>query len=107
MLGARAAAAFGMGLVRYLCGPSAPVKPALSRLSPTSGRRGISVTLTGKNFGAKRGTSYVKFGAVKVGKYISWSKTRIKCRVPAKAKFGKLRVTVQPPVAQAAPRPSQ
>ena len=68
--------------------------PTLARLSPTSGRRGITVTLTGKNFGAKRGTSYVKFGATKAGKYVSWSSTRVKVRVPAKAKFGRLKVVV-------------
>jgi uncharacterized delta-60 repeat protein len=91
--------AFGMGLIRYLCGPSpvvpvARVKPAVSRLSPTSGRRGITVVITGRDFGARRTTSYVKFGAARVGRYVSWSKTRIKCRVSSKAKFGKLKVIV-------------
>ena len=69
-------------------------KQGLSKLSRTSGRRGVTVTLTGKNFGSKRGTSYVKFGLRKCSKYLSWSKTRIKCRVPAKAKFGWLKVRV-------------
>jgi hypothetical protein len=69
-------------------------KPSLSRLSPTAAKRGVTVTLTGKNFGAKRSTSYVKFGTTKVTKCVSWSNTRIKCKVPAKAKFGKLKITV-------------
>jgi len=38
--------------------------------------------------GAKRGTSSVKLDATKCTKYLSRSSTRIKCRVPAKARFG-------------------
>jgi uncharacterized delta-60 repeat protein len=100
LLSGREASTFGMGLVRYLAGPSAPVvpatpvKPVLTKLSPTTGKRGITVTLTGKNFGARRTASFVKFGATKVGKYVSWSTTRIKCRVPAKAKYGRVKVVV-------------
>jgi IPT/TIG domain len=66
----------------------------MTKLLPASGRRGVIVTISGRNFGAKRGTSFVKFGATKCSKYVFWSKTKIKCRVPAKAKFGKLKVTV-------------
>jgi len=73
---------------------TAPAKPKITKLSPTSGKRGVTVTITGTAFGAKRGTSYVKFGVTKCSKYLSWSKTRIKCRVPAKAKFGWLKVRV-------------
>jgi hypothetical protein len=36
----------------------------------------------------------VKFGATKVSKYVSWSNTRVKVRVPARARFGRLKVTV-------------
>jgi len=68
--------------------------PKIAKLTPTSGKRGVTVTITGKGFRAKRGTSYVKFGATKCSKFLSWSKTRIKCRVPAKAKFGLLKVRV-------------
>ena len=69
-------------------------KPSLSRLSPTAAKRGVTVTLTGTSFGSKRGTSYVKFGTTKCGTYVSWSNTRIKCKVPAKAVFGKRYVRV-------------
>ena len=68
-----------------------------TKLSPVSGKRGATVTITGRGFGAKRGSSYVKFGSSKCTKYVSWSATRIKCRVPAKAKFGKLSVKVTTP----------
>jgi len=71
-----------------------PAKPRIARLSPTSGRRGIIVTIVGRGFRASRGTSYVKFSTTKCGKYLSWSRTRIKCRVPAKAAFGRRYVRV-------------
>jgi hypothetical protein len=73
------------------------VKPQLLRLTPTSGKRGATLTLIGKDFGAKRGTGYVKFGSLKCTKFASWTATRIKCKVPAKAKFGKLKITVVTP----------
>ena len=71
-----------------------PSRPAIAKLSPTRGRRGNAVTTTGKNFGNRRGTGYVKFGAAKCGTYLTWSSTRIRCKVPAKARFARLRVTV-------------
>jgi len=55
---------------------------------------GQEFTITGKDFGKRDSASDVKCGAAKVSKYVSWSATRIKCKVPAKAKFGKLKVTV-------------
>jgi hypothetical protein len=70
------------------------VEPLLSKLSPTAGRRGVIVTITGTGFCASRGTSYVRFGAKKCGAYVSWTSTRIRCRVPAKAGFGRLSVRV-------------
>jgi phosphatidylethanolamine-binding protein (PEBP) family uncharacterized protein len=68
--------------------------PAVTRLSPTSARRGVTVTITGARFGAKRGTSFVTFGATRCTRYVSWSATRIKCKVPASAAFGPLKVRV-------------
>ena len=75
--------------------PTSVSKPSLTKLSRTSGKRGATITITGKHFGEKRGTSTVKFGTKVCTKYISWSATRIKVKVPAKAKFGKLKVTVK------------
>jgi M6 family metalloprotease-like protein len=71
-----------------------PATPVLRKVSPASGKPKATVTLTGKNFGAKRGAGYVKFGARRATKYISWSGSRIKCRVPANAVAGKLKVVV-------------
>jgi len=70
------------------------VEPLLSTLSPTAGRRGVIVTITGTGFCASRGTSHVRFGTMKCGTYVSWTSTRIRCRVPAKAVFGGLSVRV-------------
>jgi IPT/TIG domain len=72
-----------------------PAQPVLTRLSRSSGRRGSTVTLTGASFGAKRGTSYVKFGLTRCSTYTSWSAKRIVCKVPARAKLGAVKVAVR------------
>lgn len=46
--------------------------PTISSVSPSSGRIGTSVTITGTNFGATQGTGYCS-----LGKVISWSDTSI------------------------------
>ena len=58
--------------------------PLILRLSPTSGRRGAVVTITGKGFGRARGASVVKFGTTKCTKYVSWSRrvSAAECRRP-------------------------
>ena len=72
-----------------------PAKPKIVKLSPTAAKRGVIVAITGTGFGAKRvATSYVKFGLTKATKYVSWTNTKVKVRVPAKAKFGLLKVKV-------------
>jgi hypothetical protein len=71
--------------------------PKLTRFTPASGKRGATITITGKGFGKKQGKSVVKFGSVKCGKYLSWSATRIKCTVPARARFGRTKVCISGP----------
>ncbi len=66
--------------------------PVFSRLTPSGGRRGATLTITGKGFGMKRGTSRVLFGSAPCGRYVSWSPTRITCKVPARARPGRLKV---------------
>jgi len=68
--------------------------PAITKLSPTSGKRLAKVTISGRNFGARRGTSYVRFGTKKCSAYLSWSASRIVCRVPAAAAADKVLVKV-------------
>jgi RHS repeat-associated protein len=53
----------------------------ISSLSPTSGPSGTSVTITGSNFGATKGSSTVKFGTV-LASTTSWSSTSIVAVVP-------------------------
>jgi uncharacterized protein (TIGR03437 family) len=71
-----------------------PSKAAPAKLSPWKGKRGSVVTVVGKNFGRKQGTARVTFGTVRASAYVSWSPTRIRCRVPAKALSGRVKVRV-------------
>ena len=92
---ARGGSASGQGCVRYLAGRSTrPSKPAIITFTPIKGKRGAKVTIKGKNFRVTRGRGYVTFGATKCAKYFSWTATRIRCRVPSKARYGRLRVSV-------------
>lgn len=63
-------------------------KPKISSLSPLAGRRGSTLTIKGSGFGKTRGASYVLVGAKKVTRYLSWSASQVKVRVPSKAAFG-------------------
>ena len=69
-------------------------KLRISALSPSHGRRGVVVTITGTGFRASSGGSYVRFGKAKCGTYLSWSSTRIRFKVPARAAFGRTYVRV-------------
>ncbi len=69
--------------------------PSIARLRPASGKRGATVTITGGGFGAVRGAkSTVRFGGRRVTRYVSWSDARIRCKVPARAAGGVVRVSV-------------
>jgi hypothetical protein len=59
------------------------VDPAIASLSPAKARPGATVTVNGTGFGRTRGTSKVLFGKTAATKYLSWSDTKIKVRVPA------------------------
>ncbi|MEI6450107.1 MAG: protein kinase [Actinomycetes bacterium] len=66
----------------------------VAKLKPASAKRGATVTIIGTGFGAARGASSVKFGAKTCTTYTSWRATQIKCKVPTKAKYGAVTVTV-------------
>lgn len=64
--------------------------PVINNVNPTSRSAGTSsqVTLWGRSFGATQGTSTVKFwhnGAWTTAPIVSWSDTKVVCRVPAPA----------------------
>jgi len=68
--------------------------PVITKLSPGGGPRLAKVTISGRYFGARRGAGYVRFGARKCTTYLSWSASRIVCRVPATAAADKVLVNV-------------
>jgi len=69
------------------------VLPTITSISPTSGSSGSIVSINGSNFGSSQGLSYVSFGTVNATEYVSWSDTRIDCRIPTVSPGGLL-VTV-------------
>jgi len=83
-------------VLRTTNGGAAPVQtpPRITKLTPASAKRGALVVITGTDFGTVRGASTVRFGSTKCARYASWGDTLVKCRVPAKAKYGKVTVTV-------------
>lgn len=70
-----------------------PTTPSITSLSPTSGAVGASVTISGSNFGATKGSSTVTFNntPASVG---TWSDTSIIVTVPTGATTGNVVVTV-------------
>ena len=68
--------------------------PSISSLSPISGAVGSSVTITGTNFGASKGTSTVAFNGTTATSITSWSNTSIVAVVPTGATTGNVVVTV-------------
>ena len=70
--------------------------PYLTRISPTRIETGNRLTLTGGNFGTRRGSGYVLFTSnvrPSATDYVSWSNSRIVVRVPARARSGNVQVT--------------
>jgi hypothetical protein len=66
--------------------------PSITSLSPTSGKVGTSVTITGANFGSTPST--VTFNGTPATTISSWTPTSIKAVVPSGATTGKVVVTV-------------
>src|SRR5438874_13608802 len=67
--------------------------PSITRISPTSGPSGTSVTITGKNFGGTKGTSTVTFAGV-TASTTSWGSTSIVAVVPSGLSNGAASVIV-------------
>ena len=66
--------------------------PSIASVSPPSGPVGTVVTVAGAKFGDPRGASVVTFNGVQATEYMLWSKTKIKCKVPAVATTGPVKV---------------
>ena len=70
--------------------------PYLTRISPTRIETGNRLTLTGGNFGNRRGSRYVLFTSnvrPAAADYVSWSNSKIVVKVPARARSGNVQVT--------------
>ena len=72
--------------------PATP-SPAITTVSPASGAVATTVTITGANFGATRGTSSVTFNGT-AATPATWGATSIAVPVPAGATTGNVVVTV-------------
>ena len=69
--------------------------PYLTRIAPTQAKTRARLTLTGGNFGNRRGTGYVLFSSnvrPSAADYVSWSNSRIVVRVPSQARSGNVQV---------------
>ena len=84
----------GTARLRSFTVTSPPAAPVVAQLQPTAARRGATVTISGSGFADVQEGSAVRFGARACTKYVSWSDAQITCKVPAKAKYGTLKVTV-------------
>ena len=70
-----------------------PAPPTISGLSPSSGAVGVSVTVSGTDFGPFRGTSQVSFNGIAASSS-SWNNTSIVAVVPTGATSGDVVVAV-------------
>lgn len=76
--------------------------PVLTGISPSRGRIGSVVTLTGRHFSLRN--AVVRFGATTARDYVSRSDSKIKVRVPRGTVSGSVRVTVTTLIGRSAPR---
>jgi len=93
--GTGAVAVDDVGLASFPVYAAPTAAPTLSKLSPTSGSTGTIVIITGGHFGSKRGPSVVRFGARSVAKYLSWSSTKIRVKVPRGTVKGRVKVVIR------------
>lgn len=72
-------------------------EPVIFQITPPVGAPGDLITITGKDFGNIRDTSYVDFGGSKLtsSSYVSWSDTEIRVVLPANIKDGLVTVATK------------
>lgn len=73
-------------------GTQPPGPPSISNITPTSGYRGSTVTISGMNFGASQGNGFVTFNGQNAS-VSSWSDIAIVVQVPVNATSGNVIVT--------------
>ncbi len=69
--------------------------PVICDIDPAEAEAGTAVTITGRGFGATRGSSKVAFNGTPAREIVSWSPTSIIARVPGGATTGDVVVTVE------------
>lgn len=64
--------------------------PSIESMTPSVGSPGDTMTITGSNFGASRGTNFVEIGGSRItaSGYISWSDSVIKLVLPSNVQDG-------------------
>ncbi len=67
--------------------------PWIRSISPQSGRTNALITVSGSNFGATRGSSWIRAGATVISSYSFWSNTTIRFRIPVNTRSGNLYVS--------------
>src|SRR6266404_2619287 len=77
--------------------------PTITILSQISGAVGVSITITGTNFGTPQGTSTVTFNGTAAAAASAWSATSITVLVPVGATTGNVVVTVGAQVSNGSP----
>src|SRR5882724_2541480 len=76
-----------MQMVAFRAAGSGSPAPSITRLNPTSGAVGTSITITGANFGASQGTSTVPFNGT-AATPTAWTAASITAPVPTGASTG-------------------
>ena len=68
--------------------------PIVTSVTPSLGGTGVSVTVTGSNFGTTQGTSTLTFNTTQATSITSWTNSQIVATVPSGATTGAVTVTV-------------
>ena len=69
------------------------VHPVITKITPTEGFIGDTITIEGSNFGDTQGLVFFDDGGEQVIKYSSWTDTKIVCTVPPDATTGPVMVS--------------
>jgi uncharacterized protein (TIGR02145 family) len=67
---------------------------SLQNVTPSSGRVGDTLSISGVSLGKSKDSSYVSFNMIKVKDYIFWSDSLVKVKVPIGAKTCKISLTL-------------